>query len=177
MTKNKKHKQQPHQLSPEEYIKTKARLLPLYKCYINSYWLLSGLTVILVARQHPNGNFTLGIYRLDTFSRGLFKTYHFFNKNQDFYDGMVESVAPKNCTIGMSVEIDYALAHNVIYGAEALAKANGYKPEKDFEISKYILKENDGSIEYIEINFGKNAQRELEMIDNNGIDDYLNDFE
>ncbi len=177
MTKKKQSKQQARQLSSEEYIKTKARSLPIYKCYINSYWLLSGLTVILVARQHPNGNFTLGIYRLDTFSRGLFKTYSFFNRNKDFYDGMVESVVPKNNDNCMSVEIDYALAHNVIYGAEALAKANGYKPEKDFEISKYILKENDGSIEYIEINFGKNAQREQEMIDNNGIDDYLNDFE
>ncbi len=175
MVKKKQHKPQV-QLSANDYIKTKARLLPIYKCFINSYWEVSGLTVILVARQHINGHFTIGIYRIDTFSRGLFKSYAIFNRNKDSYDRLVESVVPKDCEFGTTVEIDYTLAHNIIYGAEALAKANGYKPEKTFETSKYILKENDGSIEYIEINFGKNAKREQEMIDNDGVDDYLNDF-
>ncbi|MEI6823483.1 MAG: hypothetical protein WCL51_16245 [Bacteroidota bacterium] len=176
MTKKKQHNQPIKQLSPNEYIKTKARSLPIYKCFINSYWLHSALTVILVARQHPNGHFTIGIYRIDTFSRGLFKSYAIFNRDKDSYDRLVECIVPKDCEFGTVVEIDYTLAHNVIYGAEALAKTNGYKPDKAFEISKYILMENDGSVEYIEINFGKNATRERDMKDNDGVDDYLNDF-
>jgi len=160
MKKKKQPKQPVKQLSPNEYIITKARTLPIYKCWINSYWLESGLTTVIVARQHSNCNFTIGVYRIDTFKYGLFKSYVFFNRNKDLLDDLVLHLVEDNSDIAMIVEIDYTLVHNIIYGGEAFAKAKGYKPDKAFEISKYILKENDGSIEYIEINFGKNEGRE-----------------
>ena len=80
MTMKKQHKQQVQQLSPVEYIRTKARLLPIYKCYINSYWIEAAMAGILIARQHKNGNFTIGVYFVDTFRRGLFKSAYFFSK-------------------------------------------------------------------------------------------------
>ena len=172
MMKKKQYKQPVHQLSPNQYIKTKARSLPIYKCYINSYWIELALTTILVARQHTNGNFTIGYYRIDTFKRGLFKSKAFFNRPKETLAEMLEILVPKDSEHATVVEIDYALAHNIIYGGNALTKTNGLKPDKDFEISKYILEENDGKIEYIEINFGNNELREQERKKNNGIDIY-----
>ncbi len=166
-------KKQPAQLSGVNYIKTKARTLPIYKCYINSYWIETALTVIVIGRQHTNGNFTFGVYLVDTFNKGLFKSSVAFNQKKEVFDDMVANVVPKDCETDMVVEIDYTLAHNIIYGGYDLAKRNGYKPDKDFEISRFILEENDGKIEYIEINFGKNEGRDKIVKDNDGEDIYI----
>ena len=156
----KKATQTQRQLSPDEYIRTKARELPIYKCYINSYWLETGLTDIIIARQHKNGNFTIGFYIVDTFYKGLFKSGAYFNftkaQLKELTGFLVKNVEDKY-TI---VEIDYSLAHNIIYGGLEFAEKKGYAPGKDFELSKYILEENDGKIEHIEIGFGKNEFRE-----------------
>ena len=39
-------KQQPKQLSPENYIKTKARTLPLDQCFVNVEWKNMGMANI-----------------------------------------------------------------------------------------------------------------------------------
>ncbi len=172
MTKKKQNKQPFHQLSPDEYIKKRARSLPIYKCYINSYWIELALTTILVVRQHTNGNFTIGYYRVDTFNRGLYKSKVFFNQSKEILDEFIEILVPKINDHAMSVEIDYALAHNIIYGGYAFSKANGFKDDEKFIISKYILEDDTDKIPFIEINFGKNEIRERDREENNGIDNY-----
>ena len=158
----KKSIQPQRQLSPNEYIRTKARELPIYKCYINSYWLETGLTNFIIARQHKNGNFTLGFYFVDTYYQGLFQSGTHFNYTKDELEEFIGLLTPKISEKHILVEIAYSLAHNIIYGGIAFAKKNGFKINKEFEISKYILEEDDGKIEYIEIEFGKSEFREKE---------------
>ena len=159
-------KKQPPQLSPVEYIRTKARLLPIYKCYINSYWIEAAMAGIVIARQHKNGNFTIGVYFVDTFRRGLFKSAYFFSKDESFLENLKDNMVSNVSDRAMVVEIDYALTHNIIYGSIAFASTQGFKPIKDFEISKYLLEEDDGKIEHIDITFGKNEGREQEEKEN-----------
>ena len=151
----KKSIQAPRQLSPIEYIKTKARLLPIYKCYVNSYWIESGLTVVLVARQHKTGGFTFAYFLIDMYKRGLFKSRVYFNNSRTELDYMINTIVDKKDKNFMVVEIDYSLAHNIIYGGLEFAEQNGYSAGEKFDLSKYILEENNGKIEYIEIEFGK----------------------
>jgi len=150
-----------HQLSPDEYIRTKARTLPIYKCYINSYWFETGLTILVITRQHKNGNFTIGYYFIDTYWKGLFKSGTNFNFTKaqldEFVGFIVKGVEDKE----MVVEIDYSLAHNIAYGGLEFAEKKGFSPGKGFELSRYILNENDGKIEHIELGFGKNEFREI----------------
>ncbi len=153
MAKKKQHKQQP-QLDPFAYIRTKARTLPIYKCYINSNWKEKGLASIIVARQHTTGNFTTGMYIVDTFCKGLVQTYTKFNGDEDILKFNLELHIPPEGDFITLMEIDYTLAHNIIYGAISFAEENGYKPHKDFETFKYILEEDDEDIELIEIDFG-----------------------
>ena len=56
MAKNKKQK--PHQqlLSPENYIRQKARNLVLHECLLNSDWKEGGLAEIIVSRVHVASN-------------------------------------------------------------------------------------------------------------------------
>ena len=157
-----KKKQPIKQLSPYEYIKTKARTFPISKCYINSDWIDMATANIVIARQKPSGNFILGVYCLEFLGKGLVIARAFTNMTQANIDEFLEKMAPKKLEVNMVVEIDYALAHNIIYGGIAFAKKNGFKINKDFEISKYILEEDDGKIEYIEIEFGKSEFREKE---------------
>ena len=51
MIKNKAQKQK--LLSPEAYIKEKARQLPIVECYIGTKWDYMGEKTVIVTRQHP----------------------------------------------------------------------------------------------------------------------------
>ena len=154
MTKKKQHNNQTRQLNPIQYIKLKARTLPIYKCYINSNWMEKGLANIVVSRQHPDGNFTSGIYLVDVFCLGLKLTYVKFNGSPENLNDILESYMPVKDGKITLMEVDYTLAHNIIYGAIAFAKEYGYKPHKDFSFTEYILEPDDENIELIEIDFG-----------------------
>lgn len=52
-------------VSPEIYIRQRARALPIDKCYINSDWQTGGLANIAVVRAHPKGTFTAGLFLVD----------------------------------------------------------------------------------------------------------------
>ena len=62
MSKNKKPSAGNPPLSPEKYIKTKGRLLPIHECLINPDWEVVKTANIVIARKHPNGNITACIY-------------------------------------------------------------------------------------------------------------------
>ena len=139
------------QLSPENYIKTRARALPIDKCYINADWEKSGIANIAVQRKHTNGNFTYGVYLVDLFALGTKSTFWNFNCpksiSEEFNNGPIHII------------IDYALAHNIIYGANEYAEDHGFKIHKDFKaITQYILEPDDERIPLIDVEFGKDGK-------------------
>ena len=144
-------KQQPKQLSPENYIKIKARTLPIDACYINSDWKENGLANVFVVRKHTNGNFTFGVYLVDLFALGTKDTFFNFNQPQEVLNNLIFRAN--------IVKTDYNLAHNIIFGANEFAEENGFKIHKDFEkLTKYILEIDDDTIPIIEIEFGKDGK-------------------
>ena len=139
--------------SPENYIKTKARTLPLGKCYINRGWKEAGMGSIFVTRKHITGNLTYGSYLVDLYALGTKNTMYDFNKTQKSFDAII------NDPRADYEEIEYNLAHNIIYGANKYAVANGFKIHKDFEkLTEYILEVNVESIPFIDIEFGKDGK-------------------
>jgi len=149
----KKKPQQQVKLTPENYIKTKARTLPIHACYLNSEWKESGLANILVVRKHTNGNFTLGSYLVDTFALGTKNTFFRFNISEEEYEALLEKLKSS-----IDTQVDYTLVHNIIYGANAFAEDNNFKIYKDFRITQYILEEDTDDIEFIDIEFGKDGK-------------------
>ena len=76
---------QMHQ-SPENYIRTRARNLPIHECLITEEWEKAGMASVLIARKHSNGNITLGFYLVDIYCLGVKDTFYQFNIPETEYE-------------------------------------------------------------------------------------------
>lgn len=136
-------------LSPENFVKKRARSLPLGKCYVSKGWRKKGLVTLVVTRDHPNGNYTFGLFLADLYCLGVKETFFVFNE-QEKYHSFLKILEEEE---GIE-ECSYALAHNIIYGSVAYAQDLGFMPAKEFSITKYILEEDDDKMELVDLKFG-----------------------
>ncbi|MFQ5770096.1 MAG: hypothetical protein ACE5HX_06145, partial [bacterium] len=154
MAKKKKARIVQMPLSPKQYIKTKARQLPIHECLITYDWEDSGMVDVLIARRHKNGKVTCGFYLVDLLCLGVKDTFFVFSLTPDDYKNLKEEY-----DIGEELEAcDYEVAHNVIYGAVDFAAKYGFKPHEDFAVTQYLLESDDENIESLDISFGEDGQ-------------------
>jgi len=153
MSKKNKTTQLP-QLSPENYIRQKARKLPVYECLVNSEWEKSKMVTVIVARVHANGNITAGIYLVDLFCLGIKDTTYLFNSPLSEYKNKIfkmENLQP--------IQVSYELAHNIVFSGLDYATELGLNPRKEFtSLTSYILEEDNEDIDLIEIECGRNGK-------------------
>jgi len=140
-------------LSPENYIKTRVRKLPIASCYINGDWKECGLANVFVLRKHSNGNVTVGVFLVDLYARGTKDTVYKFNIPMKEFQDLADTSHE-----GQVIPVTYALAHNIIYGANEFAEENGFKISKTFNLTQNILEEDTEDIEFIDIEFGKDGK-------------------
>lgn len=138
-------------LSPEKYVRTKARNLPIYECIVNPNWQEEGMAVIYIGRKHTNGNITYGSYLVDILCLGLKDTGYEFNVDINDWNELKGNLKKEGFALEL---IDYNLAHNIIYGGIAFAEEYGFKPHKDFSLTQFILEEDDEQIPLMDIEFG-----------------------
>ncbi|MCF6331965.1 MAG: hypothetical protein L3J11_01665 [Draconibacterium sp.] len=142
-------------LSPENYIRKKARTLPIHECWINTDWGESGMATIIVARRHTNENITFCLYLVDILCLGVKDTIYQFNVHHSEYQDFLEKISE---TMEMRIT-DYVLGHNIILAGVEFAEEFGFKPHKDFtSITEYLLEEDTDDIKLIEIECGKNGK-------------------
>ncbi len=150
MSKSNKPKQT-QALSPENYIRQKARNLPIYECMVNSNWEDEKLAQVLVARIHANANITLCFYLVDLGCLGIKDSFYRFNISKDEYAELLERFEGRL----VMKDISYPLVHNIIYAAVQYAEDFGFKPHKDFtSVTRFMLEEDTDEIELIEIKLG-----------------------
>ncbi|MFB0554216.1 MAG: hypothetical protein ACETWQ_12990 [Phycisphaerae bacterium] len=132
-----------------------ARGLPLYECLINPSWRDQGLANILITRRQPDGNILFGVYLVDVFCLGLKNTFC----NTDFPVWKYEAdVRDKLYREEEPIECPVSLAYHIIYGAIEFAGRFGFKPNRDFKLSQYILEPLE-SLEPCEgVEFGKDGK-------------------
>ncbi len=141
-------------LSPENYIRKKARSLPIYECLINTLWKEQGVAHIVVARNHTNGNITVCMYLVDLFCLGIKNTQYLFNIPEAEYQEKKDEIEQI-----VFEPISYTLAHNIVFAGLEYAEEYGFKPHKDFtSITQFMLEEDTEDIELIEIECGKNGK-------------------
>lgn len=137
-------------LSPENYIKQKARTLPIHECWINNGWEENGLANITITRKHTNGNFTMGMYLIDLKCLGVKDAHYFFNISPFEYRELLEKQRGQ-----MQLEnVNYVLAHNIVFAGLEYAEDYGFHPHKDFSVAQYILEEDTDDIDLMEIDCG-----------------------
>lgn len=150
----KKKKQQVQQaLSPEKFIREKARLIPIYKCYMDKDAEAAGEANIIVIRKHKNDKYTIAVYLVDFLCCGVKNS--FYNLRLD--ESEFEEFNQKYVYSQRMQNIEYVEAHNRIYGAIAWAEEAGIKPDKSFNLTQYLLEEDDENIPLIEYEYGRNG--------------------
>src|SRR5450759_1511709 len=80
-------------LSPGNYIRKKARMLPSYECLVNSNWEKSKMAHVVVARRHTNGNITACFYLVDLMLLGVKETFYMFNVPLFEYKGKIDMIS------------------------------------------------------------------------------------
>jgi len=139
----------------KQYLTTDmARRLPIAECWINPDWRQRGLVTIVLARQHKNGCFTFASFLVDIFCLGLKQTMVAINESPTEYYSTREHLF----TTQQRVPVDYVVAHNIIYGGIAYAEELGFKPEKDWVLTQYVLEPDDDAVDLIDIEFGRNGR-------------------
>jgi len=143
--------------SVEAQIRTRARNLPIHKCFVNQNWQESQLANILITRKHTNGNITTGRYLVDLKLWGVKDCVYNFNEAPFRTDELVKR-HPE-----MYEECDYSLAHNIIHAGLEFAEDYGFEPHRDFKTAQYILEEDTDDIPLIEIPLGDDGVPVLEL--------------
>jgi len=142
-------------LSPENYIRKKARSLPIHECLINTDWEDSGMASIVVSRRHTNGNITFCLYMVDLLCLGVKDSIYKFNVTESEFRNFIE-------TMEESLEMvmtEYVLVHNIILSALEFAEEYGFKPHKDFtSVTEFMLEEDTDDIELMEIECGRDGK-------------------
>lgn len=155
MAKNKFIKNKIHALlSPENYIRNKGQSLPIHECLINENWQEMGLATILISRRQPSGNVVSGVYLVDIFCLGLKNTKCSFNLPFNKYEQEYKEMVFEG---QVAVRCDSVLAHNIIYGAIEYAEDLGFKPNKDFALSRFILNKDEDVEVLQDLEFGKDG--------------------
>ncbi|MDA3818555.1 MAG: plasmid pRiA4b ORF-3 family protein [Prolixibacteraceae bacterium] len=148
---NKKKGKVVQMLSPKNYIRQKARSLPIFECYINTDWQKAGIANIIVSRKHSNSNITMGLYLVDLKCLGVKEAFYHFNISNIEYREFIDKFS-KNAD---AATIPYALAHNIIFAGVEYAEEFGFKPHPEFNsVAQYILEEDTDDIELIDIECG-----------------------
>jgi hypothetical protein len=112
-----------------------ARAYSIEGCWVRHDWQETGLAVVLVARRQPDGNILFGNYLVDYYCLGLKDT--FCNANvppEQFRREVMHKIFPKR-----PLSISPALAHEIIYGGIEYAAQFGFRPQRDFKDSQYVL--------------------------------------
>lgn len=167
MAKKKKNTQSQKAFKPEDYIRTKVRQLPIYKCYKGVNTFEDREMAVVVIRRHPQGTFTLGAYMLDLWCLGIKDSFYEFSTDSW---GVKDTLKRFKDSIPDFGEVSYTEAHNWIYGAHDFAADAGIEPCKEFAITKYILEPDDDNIELIEYDFGKNGTGEYCLVAKNELE-------
>ncbi|MCD6506617.1 hypothetical protein J7M22_08330 [Candidatus Poribacteria bacterium] len=131
-----------------------AREYPIHECLINSSWREQGIASILLSRRQLDGRIVFGLYLVDIFCLGLKDTFCNADVSLLTYE---REVKPRAYSADEPVECPIPLAHSIIYGGIEYAERLGFKPHRDFKLSKHILEEPD-KIERVEVEFGKDGK-------------------
>lgn len=169
MAKKKKTAKQQTFLSPEQYVREKARTLEIGDCFINEDYDEFGLGHIIVTRLHKGGRKTVGVYLVDKYCLGVKDAFYRLRLDDIEYDDFIQTVSREYHL----KKISYNEAHNLIYGAIEFADEAGIAPCKDFALAKYILEEDTEAIPLIEYEYGKDGKHLLVVGSQKEADLYL----
>ncbi len=133
-----------------------ARDLPLVECWISADWQKEspGLVEIIVARQQADDNICFGVYLVDKLCLGLKNTFARANFSPARYQQEVQAIFQDRKAQRCSPE----LAYQMIYEGIEYAAQFGFTPNKDFELTQYMLAPRDEVTGSYKLKFGQKGK-------------------
>jgi len=133
----------------------RAREFPIFECLINPQWQEQGLAHILLSRKQPNGKLIIGVFLVDIFCLGLKNTFCNADIPLEEYENSLKGRMYQETSC---INCHPRLAHRIIYGAIEYARDLGFKPNKDFALSRYVLDEPSDVDLFFDVKFGKDGR-------------------
>lgn len=152
MAKKKQKKQGQQFLTPEQYLKQRARMLEIGKCYMTDLTEY-GLGHVIVTRNHTGGKVSMADYLVDIYCLGVKDSFYRIRMEDYEVEDIVDQLDAKECS--------YHEAHNWVYGSIAFAEEAGIEPDKSFGLTQYMLEEDNDEIPLIEYEYGKDGKHFL----------------
>lgn len=144
-------------LSPERFLREKARGLEIGKCYVSKDIRMYGEGHVVVCRLHKTGRVSVAFYLLDVFCLGVKDTFYRLRMDEYEFEHLLRTLLSGESI----VECTYDEAHNWVYGAVAFAEEAGIRPHRDFGLTQYMLKEDTDEVPLIEFEFGREGRHFL----------------
>jgi hypothetical protein len=134
----------------------RARDYPLVECWISADWQQDrlGLVEIIVARLQPDDNICFGVYLVDKFCLGLKNTFTRAKFSPARYQYEAQMIFGDRQVVKCSPE----LAYQMIYASIDYAAQFGFTPNKDFDLSQYMLAPRGEFSESYNLKFGKDGK-------------------
>ncbi len=136
------------------YLIKDAKNYPLFECLINTDWQDKGMAHIFLLRKQPNNKLILGVYLVDIFCLGLKNTYCNTNLPMEEYQKLKLSLLKETAISSYSP----GKACKIIFGAIEYARRLGFKPQKDFDLSQYVLEGLQNNDCDLTLEFGKDGK-------------------
>jgi hypothetical protein len=127
----------------------KARESPILGCWVMEGWQESGLTPVVVARQHSEEEIIYASFLVDFYCLGIKNAIWKSEITlKQFHRQLPRlcSDAPEKCEPG--------LAHELIYGAIEFARKYGFDPHTDFQKASLVLDPPDAHPRKYQLKFG-----------------------
>ena len=146
--------QQP--LSPESFLREKARGLEIGKCFVSRDITAYGIGHVVVSRLHKTGKVSAAFFLVDIYCVGVRESFYRLHLDEYEFEKYIDLMRNENIQ-----ECSYEEAHNWIYGAINFAIVAGIQPDKSFDLTQYMLEEDTDEVPLIEYEFGRNGKHFL----------------
>ncbi len=141
---------------PPKRMIRRAGSFPVHECLIGDNWQEKMMANIVLSRRQPDGLIAFGVYLVDIGCLGLKSTFC----NANFSTARYEQELKGRMEDGFElVDCPLALAHEIIYGGIDYAEQLGFRPDRDFRLSRHFLEPRERfEEEKIGVEFGENGQ-------------------
>ena len=130
-----------------------ARNSPINRCFVRKSIFSEGIGTAIVSREMPNGHLGVGVYLLDVWCLGVKNTYFSILSENEFLDRI------KQIEINEHLEtLHPSCARKIIEQCVKYSDKLGFKPHKDYKISRQLLMDLDPNLCPNQYTFGKDGK-------------------
>ena len=130
-----------------------ARNSPINRCFVRKNIFSEGIGTAIVSREMPNGHLGVGVYLLDVWCLGVKNTYFSVLSENEFLERI------KQIEINEHLEtLHPSCAGKIIEQCVEYSDKLGFKPHKDYKISRQLLMDLDPNVCPNQYTFGKDGK-------------------